>query len=492
MDPYKFRPSSTHNSSFTTTNAGAPVWNDDQALTVGSRGPILLEDYHLIEKVANFARERIPERVVHARGASAKGFFECTHDVSDLTFADFLRAPGVTTPVIVRFSTVIHERGSPETIRDPRGFAVKFYTREGNWDLLGNNFPVFFIRDGIKFPDIIHAFKPNPRSNVQEYWRVLDFCSHLPESLHTFCFLFDDVGVPQDYRHMEGFGVNTYTFVNREGKTRYVKFHWKPKLGVKCLLEDEAVVIGGKNHSHATQDLYDSIAAGNYPEWGFYVQVMDPDEEDKYDFDPLDDTKTWPEDLLPLRQVGRLVLNRTVDNFFQENEQLAFSPGIIVPGIYYSDDKMLQCRTFAYGDTQRYRLGPNYLMLPVNAPKCQHHNDHYDGVMNFMHRNEEVNYYPSRHDPLKHAPKYPINNRLVTGTREKKCIEKPNDFKQSGERYRSWAPDRQERFIRRWVEALAHPKVSHDVRLIWISYLSQADKTLGQKVANCLNIKPSM
>ncbi|RRT36223.1 hypothetical protein B296_00057890, partial [Ensete ventricosum] len=352
--------------------------------------PILLEDYHLIEKVAHFARERIPERVVHARGASAKGFFECTHDVTHLSCADFLRAPGVQTPVIVRFSTVIHERGSPETIRDPRGFAVKFYTREGNWDLLGNNFPVFFIRDGIKFPDVIHAFKPNPKSHIQEYWRVFDFLSHHPESLHTFFFLFDDVGVPSDYRHMEGFGVNTYTFINKEGKVNYVKFHWKPTCGVKCLLEDEAIVVGGKNHSHATQDLYDSIAAGNYPEWKLFVQVMDPDQEGQYDFDPLDDTKTWPEDLLPLQPVGRLVLNRNIDNFFAENEQLAFGPGLVVPGIYYSDDKMLQCRVFAYADTQRYRLGPNYLMLPVNAPKCALHNNHYDGPMNFMQRDEEV------------------------------------------------------------------------------------------------------
>ncbi|KAG2655458.1 hypothetical protein PVAP13_1KG021100 [Panicum virgatum] len=253
MDPTKFRPSSSHDGGVTTTNAGAPVWNDNEALTVGPRGPILLEDYHLIEKVAHFARERIPERVVHARGASAKGFFECTHDVSDLTCADFLRGPGARTPVIVRFSTVIHERGSPETIRDPRGFAVKFYTREGNWDLLGNNFPVFFIRDGIKFPDVIHAFKPNPRSHVQEYWRVFDFLSHHPESLHTFFFLFDDVGVPADYRHMEGFGVNTYTFVNKAGKASYVKFHWKPTCGVRCIRTDEeAALVGGRNHSHAT------------------------------------------------------------------------------------------------------------------------------------------------------------------------------------------------------------------------------------------------
>lgn len=258
------------------------------------------------------------------------------------------------------------------------------------------------------------------------------------------------------------------------------------------MLEEEAMVVGGKNHSHATQDLYDSIAAGNYPEWKLYVQVMDPDQEDRYDFDPLDDTKTWPEDILPLQPVGRLVLNRNIDNFFAENEQLAFGPGLVVPGIYYSDDKMLQCRVFAYADTQRYRLGPNYLMLPVNAPKCAFHNNQFDGLMNFMQRSEEVDYFPSRHDPLRHAERFPIPSRVVAGKREKIVIPKQNDFKQPGERYRSWAPDRQERFVRRWAESLGHPKVSHELRSIWITYLTQCDVSLGQKVASRLNVRPSM
>uniref|UniRef100_A0A5B7A7F3 Catalase n=1 Tax=Davidia involucrata TaxID=16924 RepID=A0A5B7A7F3_DAVIN len=492
MDPSKYRPSSAYNSPFLTTLAGAPVSNDNSSLTVGSRGPILLEDYHLIEKLANFERERIPERVVHARGASAKGFFEVTHDVSHLTCADFLRAPGVQTPVIVRFSTVIHERGSPETIRDPRGFATKFYTREGNFDIVGNNFPVFFIRDAIKFPDVIHAFKPNPKSNIQENWRILDFLSHHPESLHAFTFFYDDVGIPTDYRHMEGSSVNVYTLINKAGKTNYVLFTWKPTCGVKCLLEEEAIRIGGSNHSHATQDLYDSIAAGNYPEWTLYIQTIDPDHEDRFDFDPLDSTKTWPEDIVPMQPVGRLVLNKNIDNFFAENEQLAFNPGLIVPGIHYSDDKMLQARSFAYGDTQRYRLGPNYLQIPVNAPKCAHHNNHYDGFMNFMHRDEEINYFPSRYDPVRHAERFPIPNAIINGRRERTIIEKENNFKQPGERYRSFAPDRQERFICRWVKALSDPKLTHEIRSIWISYLSQADRSLGQKLASRLNMRPSI
>ncbi|KAJ0725405.1 putative peroxidase [Helianthus annuus] len=486
-----YRPSSAYNAPFWTTNYGAPVYNNDSSLTVGTRGPILLEDYHFVEKLANFDRERIPERVVHARGASAKGFFEVTHDISALTCADFLRAPGVQTPVIVRFSTVIHERGSPETLRDPRGFAVKFYTREGNFDLVGNNFPVFFIRDGMKFPDMVHSLKPNPKSHIQEDWRILDFFSHHPESLHMFTFLQDDVGVPQDYRHMDGSGVNTYTLINKTGKTHYVKFHWRPTCGVKCLLEDEAIKVGGTNHSHATKDLYDSIADGNYPEWKLFIQTMDPDHEDRFDFDPLDVTKTWPEDILPLQPVGRMVLNKNIDNFFAENEQLAFCPAIIVPGIYYSDDKLLQTRIFSYADTQRHRLGPNYLQLPANAPKCAHHNNHHDGFMNFMHRDEEVNYFPSRYDPVRHAEQYPIPPVMLSGKRNKCVIEKENNFKQPGERYRSWDPDRQERFICRIVGALSDPRVTHEVRTIWVSYWSQADKSLGQKIASRLNVKPS-
>ncbi|KAJ0966722.1 hypothetical protein J5N97_023639 [Dioscorea zingiberensis] len=487
MNPHSHVPSSAFDTPFTTTNAGAPVWNDDHSLTLGPRGPILLEDYHLIEKIAHFARERIPERVVHARGASAKGFFECTHDITHLTCADFLRAPGVKTPVIARFSTVVHERGSPETIRNPRGFAIKFYTREGNWDFLGNNFPVFFIRDGMKFPDLMHAFRPNPKNNVPENWKMFDFLSHFPESIHTFFFLFDDVGIPMDYRHMEGFGVNTYTFINRQGEMHYVKFHWKPACGVHSLLDDEAITVGGKNHSHATQDLYEAIAAGSYPEWKLYVQVMGIEHEDHFDFDPLDDTKIWPEDLLPLQPVGRLVLDRNIDNFFAENEQLAFNPGLVVPGIYYSDDKSLQSRVFAYADTQRYRLGPNYLSLPVNAPKCAFHNNQYDGPMNFVQRNDEVDYFPSRTVPHRHAERYPIPNTVITGRREKSSIKKQgDDFKQPGERFRSWEHDRQERFIHRWAVALGHPKVSHELRTIWLSFLSKCDESLGREVANHL------
>lgn len=486
MDPSKVRPSSAYNAPYWTTNAGAPVWNNNSSVTVGSRGPVLLEDYQLVEKLAQFDRERIPERVVHARGASAKGFFEVTHDISHLSCADVFRAPGAQTPVIVRFSTVIHERGSPETLRDPRGFAVKFYTREGNWDVVGNNFPVFFVRDGMKFPDMVHALKPNPRNHIQEGWRIMDFFSHHPESMHMFTFLLDDVGVPLNYRHMEGFGVHTYTLINKAGKVLYVKFHWQPTCGVKNLLEEEAIQVGGSNHSHATQDLYDSIAAGNYPEWKLLIQTLDPADEHKFDFDPLDVTKIWPEHLFPLQPVGRMVLNRNPDNFFNENEQLAFSPSLVVPGIGYSDDKLLQTRIFSYPDTQRHRLGPNYLMLPWNAPKCPHHNNHHEGAMNFMHRDEEVNYFPSRLDPVRHAQRFPENRMPLSGPRERRMLEKEKNFQQPGERFRTFDRARQDRFIERLCEFLGEPRCTQEIRRIWVGYLSSCDQSLGQRVAQRL------
>lgn len=483
MDPTKHIPSSAHDAPYWTTNSGAPVFNNNSSMTVGVRGPILLEDYHLVEKLAQFDRERIPERVVHARGAAAKGFFEMTHDISHLTCADLMRAPGVQTPVIVRFSTVIHERGSPEAIRDPRGFSVKFYTREGNWDLVGNNMPVFFIRDGMKFPDMIHALKPNPKSHIQEAWRIMDFFSHIPEAMNMFTFLLDDIGIPKDYRHMDGFGVHTFKLINKAGKETFVKFHWKTQQGEESMLEDEAIRVGGSNHSHATQDLQDSIAAGDYPEWKLCIQTMELEDEDKFDFDPLDVTKIWPEELFPLQPIGRMVLNKNVDNFFAENEQLAFSPSLVVPGIYFSDDKMLQTRIFSYPDAQRHRLGANYLMLPVNAPKSAYHNNHHDGAMNFMHRDEEVNYFPSRFDPVRHSEKFPIPTSHISGRREKAIIVKENNFQQPGVRFRSFDPARQDRFVGRLSDMLSDPRVTQEIRRVWVGYMSQCDAKLGQKLA---------
>lgn len=428
---------------------------------------------------------------MHARGASAKGYFEVTHDITDLSCADVFRAVGAKTPVIARFSTVIHERGSPETLRDPRGFAVKFYTREGNWDLVGNNIPVFFIRDGFKFPDMVHCLKPNPVSHIQEGWRIADFFSSVPESMHMFTWLFDDHGIPKDYRHMPGFGVNAFVMVNAQGKRTLVKFHWVPHQPIEYLVGEDVVKVGGSNHSHATEDLFRAIERGDYPAWDLKVQTIEIEDQDKYEFDPLDDTKIWPEDRFPLRPIGTMVLNKNPDNFHLENEMLAFCPGVVPPGIELSDDKMIQARAFSYSDTQRYRLGINYLLLPPNAPKTQYHNNHFDGAMNFTIRKSEIDYFPSRIDPTTAAPKPPVGRQLVQGEKTRAVIPKENNFQQPGERYRSFDDARKKRFIATMTgpDLLGHPRTPVQVRKIWIGYLAQADAQLGEAIATALRNK---
>jgi len=293
-------------------------------------------------------------------------------------------------------------------------------------------------------------------------------------------WLHDDLGIPSDYRHMDGFGVHTYKLVARDGRETLVKFHWKTRQGLKCLVGDEPALVGGRNHSHATQDLYDAIERGEYPEWTLCLQLMDPRDEDKYDFDPLDPTKTWPEDQFPLQPVGRMVLNQNPDNFFAENEQLAFCPSLVVPGITYSDDKLLQSRLFSYADTQRYRLGPNYLMLPANAPKCPFHNNHHEGPMNFMHREGEVNYFPSRVDQTKHAQEYPVSQARLEGPRSKAIIRKENNFKQAGDRWRSFDRARQQRFVDNFCQWLCHPRTTREAQQVWVGYWTQCDPELGR------------
>ncbi|KAK9814659.1 hypothetical protein WJX72_009344 [[Myrmecia] bisecta] len=473
-----------------TTNTGAPVASNDHSLTAGPRGPVLLEDYHLLEKLGQFNREKIPERVVHARGMTAKGYFEVTHDVSHLTAAKFLNGVGKKTPVAARFSTVVHERGSPESLRDVRGFSVKFYSEEGNWDFVGNDIPVFFIRDGFKFPDLVHALRPNPRNHIQEGWRALDFLAHHPESTHILTWLLDDNGIPKDWRHMEGFGVNTFKLVTADGQERLCKFHWRPTCGAEFLTDEDAKAVGEDNmrHSHATHDLFNAIQDGKYPEWSFYVQVIEPEDEDKFEFDPLDATKVWPEDRFPLIPVGKMVLNENIGNFHNESEQIAFSPGISVPGIAMSNDKLLQSRIHAYSDTQRYRLGANYQQLPINAPKCPYHNNHHDGAMNFGQTSEEVNYWPSLSEnqgPVD-AGRGDINlskESLAGAERTKENIPKTNDFQQAGERWRQMDQGRRERFLKHIVSWMTEPKCNQRVRDVWVSYWSQCDEELGQIIA---------
>ncbi|WP_350029512.1 MULTISPECIES: catalase HPII [unclassified Caballeronia] len=370
-----------------TTNQGVKVSDNQNTLRVGARGPSLLEDFIMREKITHFDHERIPERIVHARGSAAHGVFKVYESQADLTKAGFLQDPSKETPVYVRFSTVQGSRGSADTVRDVRGFAVKFYTDEGNFDMVGNNMPVFFIQDAIKFPDFVHAVKPEPHNEIPQgasahdtFW---DFVSLVPESAHMVMWAMSDRAIPKSLRTMEGFGIHTFRFVNAEGKGRFVKFHWRPTIGSASLLWDEAQKIAGKDADYHRRDLWEAIDKGNYPEWELGVQIVEEEDEHKFDFDLLDPTKIIPEELVPLKMIGKMTLNRNPDNFFAETEQVAFCPGHIVPGIDFTNDPLLQGRLFSYTDTQISRLGgPNFHELPINRPIAPLHN----GQRDAMHR----------------------------------------------------------------------------------------------------------
>lgn len=383
-----------------TTAQGGPVSDDQNMLRVGARGPALIDDFHFREKIFHFDHERIPERVVHARGYGAHGFFETYESLSDITRADVFQRAGEKTPVFVRFSTVAGSKGSFDLARDVRGFAVKMYTKEGNWDLVGNNIPVFFIQDAIRFPDMVHAVKPEPdrgfpqaQSAHDNFW---DFISLTPESMHMIMWIMSDRAIPRSFRFMEGFGVHTFRFVNAEDRSTFVKFHWKPKLGLQSVAWNEAVKINGADPDYHRRDLWQSIQAGNFPEWELAVQLFDQDFADSFDFDVLDPTKIIPEEILPVRPIGRLVLDRMPDNFFAETEQVAFMTQNVPPGIDFSNDPLLQGRNFSYLDTQLKRLGgPNFTHLPINAPKCPFHHFQQDGHMAMRNPVGRVNYQPN-------------------------------------------------------------------------------------------------
>ena len=383
-----------------TTNQGIPVADNQNSLRVGPRGPTLLEDFVLREKVMHFDHERIPERIVHARGSGAHGYFETYESLGDVTRADFLQRAGEKTRVFARFSTVAGGAGSGDLPRDVRGFAVKFYTKEGNFDLVGNNIPVFFIQDAIKFPDLIHSVKmepdrgyPQAASAHDTFW---DFVSLMPESMHMIMWAMSDRAIPRSLRMIEGFGIHTFRLVDAEGKSTFVKFHWRPKLGMQSVVWDEAVKINGADPDFHRRDLFESIAAGNYPEWELGLQLFSEEEANAFPFDVLDPTKLIPEELVPLRMVGRMVLDRNPDNFFAETEQVAFCPANIVPGIDFSDDPLLQGRLFSYLDTQLSRLGgPNFHEIPVNRSECPMRNFQRDGHMRMAVPTGRVAYEPN-------------------------------------------------------------------------------------------------
>ncbi|MFI7625202.1 catalase [Microbispora rosea] len=483
-----------------TNRQGHPVYDNQNQRTVGARGPATLENYQFLEKISHFDRERIPERVVHARGTTSYGFFEAYGMWGDEPIARFTRAKlfqeaGKRTDVAVRFSTVIGGRDSSECARDPRGFAVKFYTEDGNWDLVGNNLAVFFIRDAIKFPDVIHALKPDPVTFRQEPNRIFDFMSQSPETMHMIVNLFSPRGIPADYRHMQGFGVNTYKWVNEQGETVLVKYHWMPKQGVRSMTAEDAARIQAHELGHATKDLRDAIERGDYPEWELLVQMMSDDEHPELDFDPLDDTKVWPEDLFPAKPVGRMVLDRTVDNVFAENEQISFGTGVLVDGLDFSDDKMLVGRTFSYSDTQRYRVGPNYLQLPVNqARNADVRTNQRDGLMTYDQdrggENPHVNYEPSITGGLREGrfPSHDGQGPQITGRLTRKRIPRTNDYTQAGQRYLLMEEWERDDLVENFVTMLSQCDRPIQERMVWHFLLVEDD--LGLRVGEGLGITP--
>jgi catalase len=430
-----------------TTNFGAPVPDDQNSMTAGDPGPVVMQDVHLVEKLAHFDRERIPERVVHAKGAGAYGYFEVTADVSPYTKAKFLSHVGKRTEVFVRFSTVGGEKGSADSERDPRGFAIKFYTEDGNYDLVGNNTPVFFIRDPLKFPDFIHTQKRNPANNLKDPDMFWDFLSLTPESIHQVTILFSDRGTPRSYRNMNGYSSHTYMWYNEQGEHYWVKYHFKTEQGIRNFTGEEADREKSLDPDHATRDLFNTIQRGEYPSWRLEMQIMTPQQAEEYRFDPFDITKVWPHADFPPITIGRMVLNRNPENYFNEVEQSAFSPANFVPGIGPSPDKMLQGRLFSYNDTQRHRLGTNYHMLPVNSPHAaQASNYQRDGFMNTGGGGSAPNYFPNsmngpQPDPSATEPALP-----VSGYVNRRGYSHPNDdFIQPGDLYRKvmTEPDRQ-------------------------------------------------
>ncbi|MGM4910540.1 catalase [Rhizobium sp. 768_B6_N1_8] len=479
-----------------TTSQGAPVADDQNTLKVGPRGPALMEDFHFREKIFHFDHERIPERVVHARGYGAHGFFETYESLSKYTRADLFQRPGERTPAFVRFSTVAGSKGSFDLARDVRGFAVKIYTQEGNWDLVGNNIPVFFIQDAIKFPDIIHSVKPEPdrafpqaQSAHDNFW---DFISLTPESMHMIMWVMSDRAIPRSFRFMEGFGVHTFRFVNEKNESTFVKFHWKPKLGLQSVVWNEAVKINGADPDFHRRDLWQSIQSGNFPEWELCVQLFDQKFADEFDFDVLDPTKIIPEEILPVQPIGRLVLDRMPDNFFAETEQVAFMTQNVPPGIDFSNDPLLQGRNFSYLDTQLKRLGgPNFTHLPINAPKCPFNHFQQDGHMAMRNPVGRTNYEPnSSGEGPRESPARGFRTFAAEEAGQKVRL-RPESFadhySQARQFFISQTPPEQRHIAAALTFELS--KVENPViRERMVAHLLNIDETLAAKVAAALGI----
>lgn len=474
------------------TNAfGNPISDNQNSKTAGFKGPVVMEDVWLLEKLAHFDRERIPERVVHAKGAGAYGTFTVTHDITKYTKAKLFDTIGKQTPVFVRFSTVAGELGSADVERDPRGFAVKFYTEEGNWDLVGNNTPVFFIRDALKFPDFIHSQKRDPITNLRSNNMAWDFWSHTPESLHQVTILMSGRGTPDGYRHMNGYGSHTFSMINAQNERVYVKFHWKTQQDIKNLTQEQCNQIAATDRDSATRDLHEAIMSGNFPKWKLYIQVLTEEQVKHTPFHPFDVTKVWPHGYAPLQEVGVLELNRWPDNYFNEVEQAAFNPATVVPGISFSPDRMLQGRLFAYGDTQRYRLGVNHNLLPVNAPKCPFASTHRGGYMQNITNlpDNSVNYQPNSYGMYND---HPADNEPFYATDSNEIGR--YDFRAYDEDYYSQPNALYNLFSEQEKDELAHniassmSGVDHDIIIRQLGLFKMVNKDYGYRVAKLLNL----
>lgn len=477
-----------------TTSWGCPVDDNQNSVTAGRDGPVLLQDTHLLDKLAHFDRERIPERVVHAKGAGAHGYFEVTNDVTHLCKAKFLSKVGKRTPVFTRFSTVGGEKGSADAVRDPRGFAVKFYTEDGNYDMTGNNTPVFFIRDPIKFPDLIHTQKRGPQTNYGEKDMFWDFFSLVPESIHQVTILFSDRGIPVGYRNMNGYSSHTFKWVNAEGRGVWVKYHFKTETGVKCLTEEQAAAIRASDPDSSTRDLFEHLAKGGVAAWKVFVQVMPLEDASSYRFNPFDVTKVWPHKDYPLVPVGRMVLNRNPTNYFAEVEQAAFSPGHLVPGIEASPDKMLQGRLFSYPDTHRHRLGANYQQIPINCPYATRvASQQRDGFMCVNgNGGASPNYDPNSFGgPKEVGPAAATSPFVVEGEARKYTPSHPNDdYVQAGNLYRHvFTADERERLVSNIVGHLGGAR--SDIQQRMVKIFMRADREYGTRVAKGLGIDVS-
>ncbi|MGC2166483.1 MAG: catalase [Gallionella sp.] len=471
-----------------TTAAGAPVPDNQNTMTAGPRGPVLMQDIWLLEKLAHFDREVIPERRMHAKGSGAYGTFTVTGDVTRYTRAKMFSEIGKKTELFSRFTTVAGERGAADAERDIRGFAVKFYTEEGNWDLVGNNTPVFFLRDPLKFPDLNHAVKRDPRTNMRNATNNWDFWTSLPEALHQVTIVMSDRGIPASYRHMHGFGSHTFSFINANNERHWVKFHFHSQQGIKNLTDAEAEAIIGKDRESHQKDLFESIECGDFPKWTMYVQVMPEGDASKVPYHPFDLTKIWPHQDYPLIEVGVMELNRNPENFFAEVEQSAFNPAAVVPGISFSPDKMLQARLFSYGDAQRYRLGVNHHQIPVNAPRCPFHSYHRDGAMRVDgNHGGTIGYEPNSYGQWQEQPDYREPPLSIEGSADHWNHRVDEDYySQPGALFRLMTPVQQQVLFENTARSIG--EASRQIQLRHIANCTKADPAYGAGVASALGI----